>query len=101
MTTTTATKVDPFQKEHILPLLASSMAYKVIHTKPRSNALIFVEIASSLVFPFSPPICCTSAFVIFPRLFEHEREKEEMKLFGISRECEKIVHEFETGKHFV
>lgn len=36
---------------------------------PERNALIFVEIASSLVFPFSPPICCTSAFVICTRLF--------------------------------
>jgi hypothetical protein len=33
-------------------------------------------------------------------LSTNEREKEEMKLFGISRENNKIVvHEFETDKH--
>jgi len=71
MTTTTATKVDPFQKEHI-PTTIGFLAWlkKDFHTSRESNALIFVEIASSLVFPF-PPHLLHFCFVKFfpPSLF--------------------------------
>jgi hypothetical protein len=66
MTTTTATKVDPFQKEHIPPLLAFSMAYKDIHTSPESNALIFCRNCIKSSLSFFSPICCTSALSFSP-----------------------------------
>jgi hypothetical protein len=60
----------PLSKEHIPPLLAFKHGLQGHPHKPRKQrAEFFVEIASSLVFPFSPPICCTSALSFSPLSF--------------------------------
>lgn len=84
MTPTTATKVD-LSKEHIPTIISFPHGSRTSFIQAgKQRNWFFVETAWSLVFLF--PHLLYFCFVVFPPSIEHLREKEEMKLFGISRE---------------
>lgn len=98
MTPTTATKVDPFQK-NISHHYRLSAWLKRTPTQAGKQRTDFCRncIKSSLSFF---PICCTSALSIFPRLSSTNEKRRNETVWNLSRDRKKIVYEFEMANTF-